>query len=128
MKLERAKVIDVLKITKQFQNEFEDLNKPPEEGSVCLSNGVLTCSLTKGTRGYIEKTVNQINNTYEKGCYDACATMIRRLVETLIIETFETYSIENKIKDKNGDFFYLGDLFLRYHVRNKLEGFKYITK
>ena len=36
--------------------------------------------------------------------------MIRRLVETLIIESFEHYGIANKIKNSNGDFFYLRDL------------------
>jgi hypothetical protein len=36
--------------------------------------------------------------------------MIRRLLETLIIETFEFHKIANKIKDGNGDFFFLSDL------------------
>lgn len=36
--------------------------------------------------------------------------MIRRLVETLIIEAFETHGIDAKIKNSAGDFIYLRDL------------------
>jgi hypothetical protein len=36
--------------------------------------------------------------------------MIRRLIETLIIEAFEHHKIADKIKTPGGDFFYLSDL------------------
>ncbi len=36
--------------------------------------------------------------------------MIRRLIETLIIEVFEYKKISHKIKNTNGDFLYLRDL------------------
>jgi hypothetical protein len=36
--------------------------------------------------------------------------MVRRLVETLIIEVFEHHSIAHKIQDSNGDFLLLNDL------------------
>jgi hypothetical protein len=36
--------------------------------------------------------------------------MMRRLMETLIIEVFEHHSIAHKIKNSHGDFIYLGDL------------------
>src|SRR5437763_40075 len=36
--------------------------------------------------------------------------MIRRLVETLIIETFEAHGIADRIKNPGGDFFHLADL------------------
>ena len=61
---------------------------------------VLPFSLVKGTRGYIEKIVHQINGSYVATCYDACAVMARRLLETLIIEAFEHHRIDHKIKDK----------------------------
>ncbi len=83
---------------------------PPEEGLIAKSQPVILMSLVRGTRGYIEKISNQANGAYENGWYDACAVMLRRLVETLIIETFEHHKIEHKIKNANGDFFYLKDL------------------
>ena len=67
-------------------------------------------SLVRNTRGYIERVANQINGAYENGWYDACAVMIRRLIETLIIEAFECHKIAGKIKNASGDFFYLRDL------------------
>ena len=42
--------------------------------------------------------------------YDACAVMIRRLLETLIIEAFEHHSLAAKIKNPAGDFLFLGGL------------------
>jgi hypothetical protein len=36
--------------------------------------------------------------------------MIRRLIETLIIESFENNNIAQAIKNQSGDFFYLSDL------------------
>jgi hypothetical protein len=67
-------------------------------------------SLVRGTRGYIERITNQINGAYENGWYDACAVLLRRLLETLIIESFEAHGIAGSIKNVAGDFFYLRDL------------------
>lgn len=83
---------------------------PPDEGLWASTQQVLPRSLARGTRGYIEKVVNQANGCYENGWYDACSVMIRRLIETLIIESFEKHSIARKIKNSQGDFFYLRDL------------------
>jgi hypothetical protein len=54
---------------------------------------------------------DQINGCYEKGWFDGCAVMMRRLLETLIIESFEAHKLAHKIKDpRTGDFLYLSDL------------------
>ena len=84
--------------------------RPPDEGGSPQSEQVLAHSLVKGTRGYIECIVKQINGTYEKGWYDSCAVMIRRLLETLIIEAFEHHKRVTAIQNPAGDFFYLRDL------------------
>lgn len=82
---------------------------PPPEGIEAKSQSIVYMVLVKGTRSYIEKISNQINGAYEFGWFDACAVMIRRLLETLIIEVFEHHNIEHKIK-RNGDYVYLRDL------------------
>ena len=99
-----------LVLSKAIQDEINQFWLPPAEGLPSRQEMVLAKSLVKRTRGYIEIIVNQINSTYENGSYDACAVMIRRLVETLIIEVFEHYNIANKIKTPVGDFFFLSDL------------------
>jgi hypothetical protein len=86
---------------------------PPEEGVRSTSQEIIPFSIVRGTRGYIERVVNQANGAYSQGWYDAAAVMIRRLLETLIIEAFEKHGIDSKIKNTNGDFFYLGDLISR---------------
>ena len=61
---------------------------PPDDGAKPKTEMVLARSLVSNTRGYIERVVAQINGTYENGWYDGCAVMIRRLLETLIVEVF----------------------------------------
>lgn len=99
-----------LSIAKEIQNDVPRRGVPPDEGLMSESEQVIPFSVVRGTRGYIEKVVNQVNGCYENGWFDACAVMIRRLVETLIIEAFEHYGIADRIKNSNGDFFYLSDL------------------
>ena len=66
---------------------------------------VIAGSLVANTRGYIERVVAQINGTYENGWYDGCAVMIRRLLETLIVEAFENYKIASKIQNPKQEIF-----------------------
>lgn len=83
---------------------------PPEGGLEAIGQAVIPFTLVRGTRGYIERIAHQINGTYTNGWYDSCAVMIRRLIETLIIEAFENQNIAGSIKNKRGDFLYLSDL------------------
>lgn len=48
--------------------------------------------------------------SYQHGLYDGCLVLIRKLIETLIIEIYEKHGISNKIKDGDGNYFYLSDL------------------
>ena len=68
-------------------------------------------SLVKGTEDYLEAIVDQINGTYKAEWYDACAVMLRRLIEILIIEVFESKGLDSNIKyNRSGDFKRLYDL------------------
>jgi hypothetical protein len=104
------RVRNALNAAKAIQTEVDKQLGPPEEGRRAEKQLVLPSSVVRGTRGYIERVVNQINGCYENGWYDAAAVMIRRLLETLIIETFEHHGIASKIQNAGGDFFYLKDL------------------
>ncbi|MCB0541333.1 MAG: hypothetical protein KDE33_27745 [Bacteroidetes bacterium] len=104
------KIHETLSIAKAIQKDVPKLGQPPDEGYSAQTQQILSFSVVKGTRGYIEKIVNQINGCYERGWFDGCAVMIRRLVETLIIECFEFYNLEDQIKNDNGDFLFLKDL------------------
>ena len=95
---------DALSAFKQLQQSAEEATQPPLEGIKPKTARVIDPSVVAGTRGYLEKVADQINGTYENGWYDACAVMLRRFVETLIVETYIAKNIEGRIKDANGDF------------------------
>lgn len=91
---------------------YEDTNarQPPDDGILAESHQVVPPAIVRGTRGYLEKITNQINGCYENGWFDATAVLMRRLLETLIIESFEHHQVADKIKNSNGDFKFLRDL------------------
>jgi len=62
------------------------------------------------TRGYVEKVCFQLNGCYHYGFYDGTAVLIRRLIETLIIEGYEHLGRPEDIRDSNGHYLMLGDL------------------
>lgn len=70
---------------------------------------VLPMDVVQDTRGYLEKIVMQANGCYEKGWFDACSVMIRKLVEVLIIAVYEAKGEAESIK-KDGNFFMLSGL------------------
>lgn len=99
-----------LEVAKRIQDEVPRFQRPPSETAVSPSEMVFPHTLVKGTRDYIERIAYQINGAYSSGWYDACAVMLRRLIETLIIEAFESHNLQSKIKNPNDDYLYLGDL------------------
>jgi hypothetical protein len=79
-----------------------DTNNLEEGGVFPLS------TLTETDRGYLVSVGRQANGCYTSGWYDGCAVMMRRLLESSIIEAFEARKIDAKIKDTTtGDFFQL---------------------
>lgn len=84
--------------------------QPPDDGVPAESHQVIPPAIVRGTRGYLEKITNQINGGYENGWFDAAAVLMRRLLETLIIESFEHHQISDRIKNSNGDYKFLRDL------------------
>jgi hypothetical protein len=104
-------ILDALELAKKIKAEAPKSFVPPSEGTRPASEFILPHAMVNGTRGYIEKVVFQINGCYEKGWFDGCAVMMRRLVETLIIECYEKHGIADKIKDpRTGEFLFLRDL------------------
>lgn len=98
---------------KELARETHELRQPPETGCAPATENVLPLSVIRGTRGYLETTTHQINGSYEQGWYDACAVMMRKVVEVLIIELFECRGMATKIKTPSGDFMQLEALIGR---------------
>jgi hypothetical protein len=66
--------------------------------------------LEQTKRGYLVVIARQMNGCFAAGWYDASAVMMRRLLETSIVEAFEGRGIATKIKNTSGDFLQLSDL------------------
>ena len=83
-----------------------DSPRPPDD-----SEGVFPLAiLSQAKRGYLITVGRQMNGCFSSGWYDACAVMMRRLIEISIIEAYEHKKIANKIKDSAGNYLQLTDL------------------
>lgn len=71
------------------------------------AQGYIPEAVWSDTRGYIESVCKQLNGCFQATYYDAASVMLRRLMETLIIEAFENLSRANEIRDGGGSGNYL---------------------
>lgn len=55
-----------------------------------------------GKRNYLDRLIFQINHSYAHHCYDACAVIMRRLFEVLLVLSYQHLSIDAEIKDATG--------------------------
>jgi hypothetical protein len=59
---------------------------------------------------YVRQIAAEVNVCYERGCFNATAVLLRRLVETLIIECFESAEVAERITAGDGLYVGLADL------------------
>jgi hypothetical protein len=86
------------------------------------ASGYLPEAIWKNTRGYIEGVCRELNSSFHHAYYNAAAVMLRRLLETLVIEAYEHLGRENEIKDGGGNYLMLGDLAERASGENGHKG------
>lgn len=77
------------------------------------AEGYVPEAVWSNTRGYIEAVCKQLNGCFRHAYYDAASVMLRRLLETLIIEAYESAKREAEIKDHSGNYYMLKDLVER---------------
>jgi hypothetical protein len=87
-----------------FQKVLDDLLPEGEEGFFPAT------ILAQAKRRYISAIGRQMNGCYASGWRDACAVMMRRLLEIVIIEAFEAKGIGAKIKGADDTYFHLSKL------------------
>ncbi|WP_316185326.1 DUF4145 domain-containing protein [Bradyrhizobium sp. SZCCHNRI1003] len=86
------------------------------------ASGYLPEPIWKSTRGYIEEVCRELNGSFHHGYYNAAAVMLRRLLETLIIEAYEHHNREIEIKDGGGNYLMLSELAERVCGENGHKG------
>jgi hypothetical protein len=85
-------------------------NASPSSSVESLEGFFPATILAEAKRGYISAIGRQMNGCYTSGWRDACAVMMRRLLEIAIIEAFEKKNIASKIKDSDENYFHLSKL------------------
>ena len=90
------------KAIQELSAKLDFLNETSEE--IVFSGSILPSSVFIDTRGYIEKLAMQINASYDNNLFDGCAVLMRRLLEILLIHTYQNLSIETTIQDGNGNY------------------------
>ncbi len=77
------------------------------ESSIVTNNCLFDLSLFIGARGYLDSLFEQVDNCYYNNCFDACAVLIRRIFEILLIESYQNLGIDEEIKNDKDSYFML---------------------
>jgi len=85
-----------------LDTEFPALTTKSEE--IISYDSVLPEALLQKERGFIRSLIKQINSSYENNIFDGCAVLMRRLMEILLILSYEELKIESCIRNGNGDY------------------------
>jgi len=94
-----------LKFIGELDARFPDVAEKSQE--VIDTGTILPAADYQKTRGYIESLAKQINAAYEHNIFDGCAVLMRRLVEILLILSYQKLGIDAAIKDSSGNYFLL---------------------
>jgi len=118
----RGAVKDSFKLHAKAQKELEkelpvfvDNDETIETIDSIIPNG-----LYSNTRGYIESLSKQINAAYENNIFDGCAVLMRRLLEILLILSYEKIGIQKEIADTNGLYKNLASIIDNCIINSKL--------
>jgi hypothetical protein len=86
-----------------LEAKYPELNKKSEE--IVCGDTILPASVFEGIgRKNIVFLAKQINAAFENNVFDGCAVLMRRLLEILLILSFQHHSIEFEIKDGNNEY------------------------
>ncbi|MGE5486017.1 MAG: hypothetical protein ACM3X4_13480 [Ignavibacteriales bacterium] len=83
-------------------------------------DGLLPFSLYRKGRQNIDRLGDEINACFEYRIYDGCAVLLRRLIETLLIFSFDNKGLADSIKDSNGDYLQLSGIIKKAIGSNPL--------
>ncbi|MBU2515104.1 hypothetical protein KJ966_27625 [bacterium] len=85
-----------------LSSELPDITHNSEE--ILSDDIILPESLYIDTRGYITSLAKQINASFENNIFDGCAVLMRRLLEILLILSYEKMAIDQEIKNDDGSY------------------------
>lgn len=86
----------------ELQAEYPGLRSESEE--VVSTDTILPHPIYESTRGFVESLSKQINASYEYNLFDGCAVLMRRLLEVLLILTYEHLGLEATIQNSSSSY------------------------
>jgi hypothetical protein len=97
-----------LEAARELQHALRTTWKQSKAKKASPGNELFPLSLiAQAQRGYLLAIATQMNGCFREGWYDACAVMMRRLVEIALIEAFEHQGVAAKAKDNRGEYLQL---------------------
>lgn len=86
--------------------------------SIVSDNELLDENKFCGKRKYIDHLILQINHCYANNCYDASAVLMRRLLEILLILSYQNLRIDDEIKTTDGSGYKMLDSIVKNAISN----------
>jgi hypothetical protein len=89
-----------------FKSESDlaaELELPESQQAVPAEPPFLPEEIIEDRYGVPKRILWEINRCYDAACYNACAAMVRHLIEMLIVAAFEHHNMSDKIK-KDGEY------------------------
>jgi hypothetical protein len=97
-------------ISFKVQSDLEaEFNQPESKPLSSSAAGFVPEEIIEERHHVPKKILWEANRCYDAACYNACAAMLRRLIETLIIGAYEHHGIGDKIR-KDGEYIEFGAL------------------
>lgn len=78
--------------------------------SIVSDDTIIPTALTNDTRGFIELLARQINACYQFNIFDGCAVLMRRLLEILLILTYEKFDLSDEIRESDQNYITLENI------------------
>lgn len=92
---------------KEFLDDYGAyLEQPAPE----IANNILSLEDFENQRGYVKAIARQINGAFQFELYDACAVMMRRLTEIIIIDAYENKGERAQILDISNNYLMMNGL------------------
>lgn len=113
-KIEKGRFEFIPVIWQSLEKEYGSLWN--DTVTIVSSSEMIEESKFCGKRPYIDRLIQQINFTYGNNCYDACAVLMRRLFEILLVLSYQNKGIEADITKPDGS-----HLMLEGIVKNAIQ-------
>ncbi len=103
-------------VLQRLEQEFSDVWN--DTVTIISSSELIDETKFCGKRGYLDRIIQQINHTYSHNCYDACAVLLRRLFEILLVQSYQNLGIEEEIKDSSNSGYIMLDGIVKNAINN----------